>query len=400
MIMNILGGGTAFVADVAEQVGWLVLPAVALFLAIRNLWQHVLLVAGAAVGLVILTRIAALGSMPVFSNGALEFAGTCAVLLLVFLPVLTPHARKPAMVGTAALIGGFETIRVLAGQQSAVPTMVGALIGVAWVTALSILFRSWRQPASPRRRLRDGLPVNDLDALQPAKPLNRSGTRRRWAHVTAVGVALLVALVGAGLLITGPLDVVASVDRALVEWFAGHRSDPLSSLATAAGSFGTTPGIVAVLLVSVPLILALTHRWAPAVLLLTAAVGETALYLLTGLVVGRQRPAVDHLTEGLPPTSSFPSGHVAAAVVVYGGLALLIYSTGRPWVRWTGFIAAIPIVLGVAVSRVYWGMHFPSDVLASLVYAPVWLAACWTYLLRKRVPGRETATQTTARKEP
>lgn len=384
-LIRILGGGTGFVLEVAGHVGWLVLPAVAVFLLIRKLWAHAVLVvlADLALSLLVLALTSVAAGRAWVAGNAVEFLGTCALLLLVFLPVVPTHLRVPVITGVATLAVAFELVTVLAGLQAPVPTLAGSFTGVALVAGLGFLFRARQQRGDPPGHLWEGLPTDNPDALRPAQWSGLSGLRRRLVRLLAVAVALLAGLVLAGFLITGPLNGIRQMDQAVVEWLAAHRSNPLNIAATIAGSFGTTPGIVAVLLVSLPLILALTNRWLPAGLLLTAAVGETTLYLLAGMVVGRDRPAVDHLSEGLPPTSSFPSGHVAAAVVVYGGLALLIYSTGRRGVRWIGFILAVPIVLGVAVSRLYWGVHFPSDVLASLLYAPVWLAACWKWLVKE-----------------
>ena len=393
MIIDILGGGAAFVVEVAAHVGWLVLPAAALFLAIRKLWHHVLLVAGTALGLVALTVP---GTLPAFSNGTLQFVATAAILLFIFLPAVPPHARPWTVSATVAAVTVFEVIRVAGGQQSGLPTVGGAVAGTVWAVVVSVLFRRWRQPEPPRRRLIDGLPVDSVAALHPA-PLAPKGqfSSSQWVRLAAVGVMLCAVLTAVGLVITGPLDDVVRFDRTVVQWLASHRSEPLNALATAAGAFGTTAGVVAVLLVGSPLLLALTRRWVPVVFLLAAAVGETSIYLVTGLMVGRPRPTVDHLSEGLPPTSSFPSGHVAAAVVVYGGLALLLYSTGRSVLRWAGFVLAGAIVIGVAASRLYWGVHFPTDVLSSMAYAPVWLAACWRYVVgepRSRPqPERQTA---------
>jgi undecaprenyl-diphosphatase len=85
------------------------------------------------------------------------------------------------------------------------------------------------------------------------------------------------------------------------------------------------------------------------------------------MVIGRSRPEVETL-HSVPSTSSFPSGHVAGALVLYGSLTLVaraISHSGRvPRSTW---ILPVVAVLIVASSRVYEGVHFPTDVVAGLV---------------------------------
>lgn len=72
---------------------------------------------------------------------------------------------------------------------------------------------------------------------------------------------------------------------------------------------------------------------------------------------------------------SFPSGHTAAAVALYGGIAVILamhVQTRMQKVAWWTVLLIVPVA--VAVSRVYRGMHYPSDVLASFI---VGLGCLW-----------------------
>ena len=94
---------------------------------------------------------------------------------------------------------------------------------------------------------------------------------------------------------------------------------------------------------------------------------QALVFLLTTLAIDRQRPAVEHMDVS-PPTSSFPSGHTSAAVALYVGIAVLLAlrarSTGAKVAWWT-LLLMVP--LGVALTRMYRGMHHPSDVVASFL---------------------------------
>jgi undecaprenyl-diphosphatase len=109
-------------------------------------------------------------------------------------------------------------------------------------------------------------------------------------------------------------------------------------------------------------IAAVAKHWRLAGFLLFALAVESGSYRATTLVIHRHRPEV-HRLESLPVDASYPSGHTAASIAVYGGIALLLTSrisnvTARICI-WT-VAALIPVY--VAFSRMYRGMHHPLDI--------------------------------------
>ncbi len=98
--------------------------------------------------------------------------------------------------------------------------------------------------------------------------------------------------------------------------------------------------------------------------------GGMLLNVALKLVFARPRPAL-FTPLVIQGGFSFPSGHVAVSVSVYGLLAIYLWRSGhRAWAVVAGSI--VPVV---AFSRVYLGVHYPSDTLASLAYATLWLWA-------------------------
>ena len=119
-----------------------------------------------------------------------------------------------------------------------------------------------------------------------------------------------------------------------------------------------------------------------------AVAGETALFLLASVVVHRLRPAIPHL-DGAPPTSSFPSGHTAATVALWCGLALGVARTHpRHPLRVLSVVLAVVLPVFVLSCRLYRGMHWPTDVAASVVFTLVWLLLLREILLPRDVPDR------------
>ena len=91
------------------------------------------------------------------------------------------------------------------------------------------------------------------------------------------------------------------------------------------------------------------------------------------MLVDRERPPVRQLDEA-PPTSSFPSGHTAATIALWGALAVLANERARSAaVRNLFLVLAFVVPLLVASSRMYRGMHFLSDVLGGWLLGLAWL---------------------------
>jgi len=118
-------------------------------------------------------------------------------------------------------------------------------------------------------------------------------------------------------------------------------------------------------------------------------VGHHSMYLLVTALVPRDRPPVPILDPGLAPDHSFPSGHVATSVVLYGGIAFLLVRASPALRRWVWPLFLVPLV--VVPSRLYQGAHHPSDVLAGLLYGAAWLVVVTRMLLGAPVRGRRAA---------
>jgi membrane-associated phospholipid phosphatase len=135
-------------------------------------------------------------------------------------------------------------------------------------------------------------------------------------------------------------------------------------------------GVVLPIVVGVcGLFAALFKQWRVGVFLIFALGLESGAYRVTTLLVPRHRPEV-HRLESLPVNASYPSGHTAAAIAVYCGLALLItsrISTLAPRIFIWAAAAAIPVY--VAFARMYRGMHHPLDVFGGVVIGVAALTA-------------------------
>ena len=194
---------------------------------------------------------------------------------------------------------------------------------------------------------------------------NRVGYLAFALRVLAIltGLAVLTALLGIGVRVWAP-----GFDLQALQAIAGHRDATLTTIAgivTDAGSFA--------LLAPLSIAFLLLRRWkrpSDDIALLVIAAGSAALPSVVKLIVARPRPTLEHLSH--LTTLSFPSEHTTQAAAVYLTIAIML-STGlnRGW-RELVIVLAVLIALAVAWSRVYLGVHYPTDVIAGLLLGWSW----------------------------
>ena len=234
-----------------------------------------------------------------------------------------------------------------------------------------------------RRQQRAGLRVppvgcglEQADVVVPSSPEPASVSV--WtilAQLLVAAVLLLGAMIGLGLLLTRVLSGsgVEQADAAVAQWMVGQRTPTLDELSGPAAELGNTLVVIGGGLVAAVLAVAVWRCWRPALVIAVALLGEFGIFLTAATVVARPRPPVSHLDAALPPTSSFPSGHTGAAICLYGTFAILVLIAVRSWWRWLVLALAVAVIVTVALARIYRGAHFPTDVIASALYAVPWL---------------------------
>ncbi|MDB5395527.1 MAG: phosphoesterase [Rhodospirillales bacterium] len=170
-----------------------------------------------------------------------------------------------------------------------------------------------------------------------------------------------------------------------------------SEVARDVTSLGGIPVLTGVTL-AVAGYLALTRRRAAALLILSAVGGGTALSTMLKLAFHRPRPdLVPHAVEVY--TASFPSGHAMLSAVTYLTLGALLMRVQPLWgVKAYILALAILATLLVGASRVYLGVHWPTDVLAGWCVGAAWALLCWLVAIYLQRGGQvETVTTEVAK---
>ena len=119
--------------------------------------------------------------------------------------------------------------------------------------------------------------------------------------------------------------------------------------------------------------LVITRRWRPVLFVAVVMFGELSAFLTVAAIVKRPRPDVSHLDSNLP-TSAFPSGHTAATACLYVGLAILVIGHAHGWWRYLFLIPGCSCGQSDRLATLFWG-DTPTDILAILVFAALWLTA-------------------------
>jgi undecaprenyl-diphosphatase len=192
---------------------------------------------------------------------------------------------------------------------------------------------------------------------------------RAVAFVVVGGYAVITAaLVAVGLLLTKVLlsGPVGSFDDSVTSWLAEHRTAALDSLTNVLSRSADTLGAIGIAIL-VSIVLAIGRRWRAIAALFLGLALELTIFLAVNFIVDRPRPDVVKLGSQ-PSTSSFPSGHSAATTVIYVLVAVVVAtSTRRRWLCALAWCAAIVGPAAVGASRVYRGMHHPTDVVAGIL---------------------------------
>ncbi|MDQ3662692.1 MAG: bifunctional DedA family/phosphatase PAP2 family protein [Actinomycetota bacterium] len=320
-------------------------------------------------------------------------------VLRALMPAIAGSARLPyrsfvlysvtgAVVWVTAFIllgvaagGSWYVIERFAGRASLI---LAGLLAVAvvltvvarWLQGHLGVLRGWREDFLTRPVVRRLITRRQPQIDWLAKRLDPT---ERFGLYLTLGFALTVA---GGALFGGLLDNVLDhedavvIDRPVLTWVVLHREPVLNAVMVVITSLGGAPFVSFVFGVAALIVYRRTGRRRWVVFLATTMVGALVLDDVVKGLVGRPRPDFRPLVEAAG--SSFPSGHATAAAATCAAVAYVItrHRSWRPSVTiWT--VAAGFAVL-IAFSRVYLGVHWPTDILGGLALGGFWTAVTAT----------------------
>ena len=217
---------------------------------------------------------------------------------------------------------------------------------------------------------------------------------------TAVGIFLVVGVLVA---IAGTIGFAALAeivregytqhfDTAVLRWLGAHHTPTLTTIMTEVTPLGTGVVVLTVVGITTAFLWHTEHKHS-ARMLLAATAGNILLNNVLKLFFDRARPSVFEWGTHAA-SSSFPSGHAMSATVVYGTVAyLLARLQTHGWSRAITLVLAVVMILLICLTRLYLGVHYPSDVAGGIVIGLAWAGFCMATLeaslalARRRAPA-------------
>lgn len=162
----------------------------------------------------------------------------------------------------------------------------------------------------------------------------------------------------------------------LIRYFATPYVDKVMMFITDIG-FGISYGVIVALSF---ILLTYYHRWREIAVLAICLTGGALLNFWLKYLFHRSRPDLFHVVQ--ETGYSFPSGHVIASMCFYGMATFLIIRTIPSWRgRLTVMTVTFILIVTIGVSRIYLGVHYPTDVIAGFATGSMWVAFCISLLM-------------------
>jgi membrane-associated phospholipid phosphatase len=163
-------------------------------------------------------------------------------------------------------------------------------------------------------------------------------------------------------------------DNTVTQWILSFRSEKLTTFLPFITHIGGN-GYVVVITLLVLYFLFIHRSWKFILQTVTVLLLATLSNIALKQVINRARPSLEHLVEVY--TLSYPSGHAMSAMGFYGFLIFLV-ARFQVAVAWKVVLISLLVflILAIGVSRIYLGVHYPSDVLAGYIGGLIWVTFC------------------------
>jgi len=198
-------------------------------------------------------------------------------------------------------------------------------------------------------------------------------------YIITVTIALFVVVGGINLFVeltdTLHTETLADYDSRIQDFIISYRTPGLTDYFTFVTNVGDVNGYLIVLVIVILISAVIYKRWKYVVQVTLVLFLATVSNMMLKRAIDRARPGIEHLVS--VETLSYPSGHAMSAMAFYGFLIYLFYKFRiNGFLKATAILALTLLILSIGISRIYLGVHYPSDVVGGFIAGLIWVFFC------------------------
>ncbi|ERN54650.1 phosphatase PAP2 family protein [Alkalihalophilus marmarensis] len=180
-------------------------------------------------------------------------------------------------------------------------------------------------------------------------------------------------------------------DRLLLESAADFHTDLLTKMMTFFSFIGATKPVVVISILFLGVIYLKYRNLQDVILFALVSLGSVTLNVVLKMTIKRERPESSLIVES---GYSYPSAHTMAAVSLYGMIIYLLWKhTPTVKARIIMITFGVSMILMIAFSRIYLGVHYASDIIGGVLISSFWLLTLLTIFQRYRKKEKKKSTQ-------
>jgi len=198
-------------------------------------------------------------------------------------------------------------------------------------------------------------------------------------YIISIILALIIVVVGINVFIelTNTLnsDLIAKYDAAITEYVISFRTPFLNKILQFITNLGDLYGYIVVTTICSLFFFFKFKNWRYVAQLVFVIIVSGLSNLALKEVINRARPTAEHLVS--VQTLSYPSGHAMSATAFYGFLIYLCYFLKiNKWLKAILIFLCSFLIVSIGISRIYLGVHFPSDIAGGIIAGTIWVMFC------------------------
>ncbi len=198
-------------------------------------------------------------------------------------------------------------------------------------------------------------------------------------YIITVVVALIVVVGSINLFIelTEGLknELLPQYDQAITDYIISFRNPALTKYFVFVTNVGDFYGYLIVVAISTFIAIVVFKQWKPVVQTILVLLLASVSNMILKRFIDRARPGIEHLVS--VETLSYPSGHAMSAMAFYGFVAYLFFKFKLNRFLKISIIAfLIFLILSIGISRIYLGVHYPSDIAGGYIAGFIWVIFC------------------------